>query len=369
MLERCIGDVERFRDLNWGRAPLHIRTDDCLPDIFGLDDVDELIASAARRPEARLVRNGNTVDPAEYTTTLRLGGRTVSDVIDPAKVADRLVSGDSVVLQSVHRTSRPVSRFASALEGELGHPVQVNAYLTPPGAVGLAPHVDEHDVIVRQLHGTKAWHVVGLGDIELGPGDGIYMPAGTRHHAAAQDQMSLHLTIGILAITYRAVVNRVLARAGGDLDRPLPVGWNHDPQVRLDDHLALALDEAQKVLADADPIAIARTERGRRRPRRDDDGRVSSVVRRADLDADTVVQLARTETPRLEALEDGFMRLHLSDRQLRLPDTTRPALEQLLLGRRVRVGELPGLDASSQCVVARRLVIEGMLRIVPETTR
>ena len=42
--------------------------------------------------------------------------------------------GATVVLQSLHRTVPAVGRFASALEAEISHPVQVNAYLTPPGA-------------------------------------------------------------------------------------------------------------------------------------------------------------------------------------------------------------------------------------------
>jgi hypothetical protein len=366
VLERCVGEVERFRDLHWGRSPLHLRSDDLLTDVLDLDGVDALLSSAARRPEIRLVRAGTPVEGSEYTTTLRLGGRTVPDVIDPAKVVACVASGDTLVLQSLHRTSPTVSTFAAELELEIGHPVQVNAYLTPPGATGLAPHVDGHDVIVRQLHGSKSWSVEGLGQIELHPGDGLYMPAGTRHHAAAQDQMSLHLTIGILTITYRAVVQRVLAQAGNRLDEPLPIGWSHDPSVRLDDQFALAFDEAQKLLVEADPSEVAARERRRRRPRRDESGRFASFLRAGDLDLDSDEALPDDDGSRVEVLDGGFVRLHLADRRLRLPATVVPALEQIRRERRVRVGDLVDLDASSQLVVARRLVVEGMLRVLGE---
>ena len=366
MLERCVGEVERFRELHWGRAPLHLRSGDRFTDVLDLNGVDALLNSAARRPEVRLVRAGTPVDGSEYTTTLRLGGRTVPDVIDPTKVAACLASGDTLVLQSLHRTWPAVSAFAAELESDMGHPVQVNAYLTPPGATGLAPHVDGHDVIVRQLHGSKSWSVEGLGQIELHPGDGLYMPAGTRHHAATQDQMSLHLTIGILTITYRAVVQRVLATRGNRLDEPLPIGWQRDADVGLADQLALAFDEAQKLLVEADPSDVAARERRRRRPRRDESGRLASFLRAGDLDLETVVVLPDDDGSRVEVLGDGFIRLHLPDRRLRLPATAAPALDQLRRERVVRVGDLVELDESSQVVVARRLVVEGLLRIVDD---
>jgi uncharacterized RmlC-like cupin family protein len=365
VLDRCIGEVERFAD-RWGREPLHVRTDDLFTDIFDLDALDAAISSTARRPEVRLVRGGSPVDPSQYTTTLRLGGRVVDDAIDPNKVADFFADGATIVLQSLHRTWPTVNRMAAMLEDEIGHPVQVNAYCTPAGAAGLAPHSDEHDVIVRQLHGQKSWHVEGLGDLDLVPGDALYIPAGTEHHAAAQAQTSLHLTIGILRITYRAVVARILATAGAHLDDPLPVGWTHD-DVDLPERLATAFDQAGKTLADADPVEVAARERRRRRPRRDPSGRVASILRLPDLDGDTVVRVARGTAPTMELLDDGAVRVQLSDRSVQLPHGALSAVEQLMAAGDVRVGDLADLDAPSRVVVARRLVAEGMLEIRPST--
>ena len=58
------------------------------------------------------------------------------------------------------------------------HHVQANAYLSPPNAAGLNPHRDLHDVIVVQLEGDKCWDVEGLGEVRLGEGDVLYLPAG-----------------------------------------------------------------------------------------------------------------------------------------------------------------------------------------------
>ena len=94
-----------------------------------------------------------------------------------------------------------------ALELELGHPCQANAYLTPPGAQGFARHSDTHDVFVFQTHGRKQWEVVDsdgtVRDVLLEPGLSMYLPTGTPHSARSQDVMSLHVTLGINRPTWR----------------------------------------------------------------------------------------------------------------------------------------------------------------------
>eukprot|EP00435_Cladocopium_sp_Y103_P069268 s70_g33.t1 len=50
-----------------------------------------------------------------------------------------------------------LSAMVATLESQFGCLVGVNAYLTPGGAQGLAPHWDDVDVFVLQLGGSKAW--------------------------------------------------------------------------------------------------------------------------------------------------------------------------------------------------------------------
>jgi hypothetical protein len=47
-------------------------------------------------------------------------------------------SGSTLVLQGLHRTWPPLVDFATDLASELGHPVQVNAYITPAENRGFA---------------------------------------------------------------------------------------------------------------------------------------------------------------------------------------------------------------------------------------
>lgn len=344
--------------------PHRHHTGDDFADVLTLADVDALLSSAVRRPEVRLMRAGQAVEPGAWSRTVRLGGREIGDVVDPAGVGRALLDGATVVLQSLHRTVPSVGRFASTLEGEISHPVQVNAYLTPPGAAGLAAHADGHDVIAVQLHGTKAWTVDGLGELELGPGDSLYLPAGTRHSAATQGRSSLHLTIGIIRATYRAALQRVLARHP-DLDAPLPIGFAHrDAHSDVAAGISDALSVARDALHAADPDAIATSERRRRRPRLRHEGHVASIVGLDELAPTSRVALRSGPPPALTCEPDERLRLDLGDRVLHLPPVARAALEQLLRGSPLRVSELADLDAGSQLVLARRLVREGMLVLV-----
>jgi hypothetical protein len=54
----------------------------------------------------------------------------------------------------------------------------------------------------------------------------------------------------------------------------------------------------------------------------------------------------------------------LPDRRIVMPDAMRPAVEVLLRGSAVAVGELPGLDDGSRLVLVRRLIREGVLKVV-----
>ena len=66
-------------------------------------------------------------------------------------------AGATIVLQGLHRMWPPLVDFTRQLVEELGHPAQVNAYVTPPSSQGFSPHYDTHDVFVLQVSGEKRW--------------------------------------------------------------------------------------------------------------------------------------------------------------------------------------------------------------------
>jgi hypothetical protein len=350
----------------WGRCPLVQRHADTFDDLLSIDDVDEFVSRSVRRPAIRMVRAGTLLDPSTYCGPTRLGGRAVPEVIDGRKVAEQIASGATLVLQSLHRQWHPLVVFADELMAELGHPVQINAYLTPSNAAGLASHGDDHDVLVVQIAGSKHWTVEGLGDVVLRRGDVLYLPAGCHHGAATTDDLSLHLTVGILSITYRAVLERVLGDGTPELDRPLPVGF-HTSRSDASDDRALEVGVARMLNAGIDHLRstkisdVVDRERRRQLVPYSRHGHLRSVLAVDALTQDDIVRWV-TVQPRMQPVDgqDGRVRVLLADRILQMPRAAIAAVGAISeTPTGVRVGDIPGLDRASRLVIARRLVLEG----------
>lgn len=256
---------EHFARDHWGRAPLLTRADELPPAThgFGPDAVDELLSSRAlRAPFLRMARAGRTLDASAYTLGGGVGA-TIGDQVSEDKVLREFAAGATIVLQALHRTWEPVATTARELAADLGHPVQVNAYVTPPQNQGFDDHYDVHDVLVVQVTGEKHWRVRPpvleaplrsqpwtdrrdavtaaaaadpVVDAVLRPGDCLYLPRGWLHSATALGGVSTHLTFGIHTWTQRHLVDDLLRAAGSRLDADpavrasLPLGVDvHDP--------------------------------------------------------------------------------------------------------------------------------------------
>jgi bifunctional lysine-specific demethylase and histidyl-hydroxylase NO66 len=373
-LARLVGDPERFLADRFGRAPEHLAGDDptAFDDLLSLDDVDRLIASTGlRAPSFRLVRGGATLPRASVTRSVRIGSRPVDDLVDVRAVHREFTAGATVVLQGLHRSFAPVAELCRSLEVALTHPVQANAYLTPPVAQGLNLHADPHDVFAVQTHGVKRWVVhppdgSDPWDLELRPGHVLYLPAGTRHAAQTLDRPSLHLTIGVRTVDWRDVVRRAvdaaIDAAGTQVDGPLPAGWADDPAAHAGD-LAAHLRTVADHLAAVDTVAplerAATTFWSRRTP--DLTGGLRDLLELDRLDDTTPLRRRPDATFQVQVTGD---RLHvqLGDRELELPAAAEAAVRQLGSRDELVPKDLADVaDEPSRLVLCRRFVQEGLL--------
>jgi bifunctional lysine-specific demethylase and histidyl-hydroxylase NO66 len=372
-------------------APHRWRHAGAFDDVLSLADVDRaLTGSGLRRPAVRLVRDGDMLPPGDYTKPARTGATRIDDLIDPGRALDLFASGATIVLQGLQRWWPPAARFCRELELGLGHPMQANAYLTPAGAAGLAPHHDTHDVFVVQVAGAKHWtvrepvvdtplprHVSDhdaaaaqpvLFEADMRPGDVLYLPRGYVHSAAAQQGVSLHLTIGVLATTVHDVLRLLVDRAGDDaaFRRSLPPGWPDDPAAAATAVKSAVADLVEWLgTVDDGELAAALTDRfvSSRTPLLD--GQLLEVAGLDAIGDDTVVD-RRAGTVAALRLDLDRLRLVLGDRVVVLPAPVEPAVRRLLDGSAHRVGDLADLlDPPSRLVLVRRLVREGALRTVP----
>ena len=394
-VERCVGDAAAFVRDHWATAPLLRRGagPDGFDDLLSLDAVDRLLSTSPRTPAFRLVKDGKPLPPSAYTKSGRVGSQPLADLADAGKVYDHFHAGATIVLQGLHRWWPPLTAFCRELELFLTHPVQVNAYLTPPASRGLGVHHDTHDVFVLQVHGRKLWQVWDaavpfplphqrklppgaeapgeppLVDAELAPGDCLYVPRGFRHAARTAETVSLHLTVGIPTRNWNEVLREVVELATEEawFREGLPVGYADDP-AGLAQRLADRVAELRRFLdkVDLDQVAerTARRFWAARAPLLR--GQLRQLLALDELDDATVVRRRPGAVCRLETRGDRLTVL-LGDRELTMPARLEPAMRRLLEAGRFAVADLAGLlDAPSRLVLVRRLVREGLLEQVPD---
>lgn len=145
---------------------------------------------------------------------------SLSEIDDDTSSQNLLDQGWTLQVHQPQRFNENLWRLIASLESEFGSLVGCNAYITPKnGSQGLAPHYDDVSIFCCQIHGTKKWiihlatpclanHPSGdlessaLGkpfmEIELKPGDVLYLPRGTIHQASTNNEDSIHLTISFL---------------------------------------------------------------------------------------------------------------------------------------------------------------------------
>ncbi|MCW2807139.1 MAG: cupin [Marmoricola sp.] len=375
-LELLTGDAQNFVEKVWAsQVHLHETDPADLVGLLSFDDVDHLLtATAIRTPAVRLAQNGSVLPASAFTRSgATLAGQALTGLVDARKVIDLFEGGATVVLQGLHRYWPPLTRLVAELELALGHPCQANAYLTPPASQGFAVHSDSHDVFVFQTHGSKLWEVhpalgedaTGPREVLLEPGLSMYLPTGTPHAARAQDAVSLHVTIGVNQLTWRALLDRAVsdALARVDADSHLPAGYLDRPE-QLEQGLAERLQALGAALSATDAAAVAdaqtRSFLERRGP-----GLRGAMVDRMQLDEVGLGTSLRRRPGKPCVLRPDGERLHLllGDRRVTVPVRITAAVERARTLEVFTPDEL-GLDPQSALVLSRRLIREGLLEVV-----
>jgi lysine-specific demethylase/histidyl-hydroxylase NO66 len=227
----------------WGRRALLSRAEDLpLPfgDLLSADTVDELVSERGlRTPFLRVAKSGVTLAERRFTAPGGVGAG-IADQVSDDKLVSLFADGSTMVLQALHRVWPPILELCQQLAAELGHPVQANAYVTPPQNQGFSNHYDVHDVFVLQIEGEKRWQVHApvlefplrdqpwsdrsaavsaraaeepLLEVVLRAGDCLYLPRGFLHAATALGGVSTHLTLGVHSWTGYALAEQLVQQA------------------------------------------------------------------------------------------------------------------------------------------------------------
>lgn len=219
---------------------------DGLPDVFDtlrgapgiqnlltLSDIEELLTRRAlRRPAVRLIYDGRQLADSQYVRDSSIS----PGAIDGSRVARVLHRGGTLVLQGLQESVPRIGRLARGLQRDLGHPIHVNAYVTPPQSQGFGAHHDVQDSFIVQTVGTKTWYlhepIIGkpfphetadvfpsptdfdsdAKEVTLNAGDVMWLPRGWIHYAKTENDISVHLTISADTLTRGWLLTQVVPR-------------------------------------------------------------------------------------------------------------------------------------------------------------
>ena len=394
--------AEDFFSDYWERAPLHVRRS--LPGAYAplldLADLDYLTSVALRMPE-RLVESLG--DPAA-------GPYAVRPVAAPSELYDACARGASFRLRGLHRYWKPLRDLARSLEQKFACTVGVNLYSSPASAQGLDRHYDNHDVLVLQIAGRKSWRLHAplvrlplkhappasferrveeldyfrggplrsrgrLTDEETGAptheltleqGDLLYLPRGFVHEARAEDEASVHLTVGLHVTTWldlMAVALGQLAQRDERFRRSLPVGVLHDAGAasRAD------FDALVEAFASGASLRDALTEvaEGFVRTREDagDGALLGGAGDASKVGAETLLERRPGLVCRFVA-EGDSVGLASARGALWMPKPFEAALAFAARAEEFRPRDIPGrLSEAGRLALARRLIQDGFVRV------
>lgn len=233
--------VDEFLNGYLERKPLFISRN--VPGFYGryfsLAELDRALHTSRLRPaDLQMYRDGTPVRLDLYTlpASAKSAEDAATDLISSDRASALFASGCTMTVTSIDNFSASAAQLNRALEAFFRCGINPNVYLTPRGNQGFSVHYDTHDTLIVQIEGTKHWRVYAptsdlpldhqrydrkvhkpesepLLDIELRPGDLLYIPRGFCHEAKANEDISLHVTFGFFPPRWAQVVTKALQEA------------------------------------------------------------------------------------------------------------------------------------------------------------
>ena len=216
-----------------GRAPRHFPGDaERFEALFSFDEMNRLLRMwrlwSSRT--CKLVLDGSDLPPEEYCVRGQTREGEPAMLVDARRLEALLARGATVVLDVMESLSPGVREVAYALQSALGGTVLCNVYCSFHAHAGFPSHYDTTDVFALHVAGSKRWRVYEgralhpleraghsyawqtpehheqakgrvLTEVEMTPGDVLYLPRGQYHDALATSGASLHLSFGVTRAT------------------------------------------------------------------------------------------------------------------------------------------------------------------------
>lgn len=241
-----VGEDEFFAEYH-DRKPLHIPAPapDKLDDVMNWETLSRVLSMTAiwTTNNLKLFLDTKPVPPEQYCRQAIDRNNQPALQPDAGKVKGWLQRGASIVANDIDTLTPGMASAADALERRLGGKAQSNLYCSWKSHQAFTTHFDTHEVFALHVAGEKVWrvyegrldnpianemfksldddyHLANRGEIamevNLKPGDLLYIPRGQYHDALASSEGCIHLAFGVTHIIGYDAMSLLFERALSD---------------------------------------------------------------------------------------------------------------------------------------------------------
>lgn len=376
--------VEQFFERYWERRPLYVRRHhpDFYAGLASTHDIDVILETHRFRPnDLRLIKDGKLIRDIKT--------RLSDESLDMAVVRAEYSRGATILLIDADLHAAGIAAICHRLSQQIGHVVAANIYLTPAQSRGFNPHYDHHDVFVLQLEGVKRWRLfqeyarlpmppaqpetdvnrIGecLHEVDLSPGDLLYLPRGHVHQAFCLGGHSLHITLGVHVTTWSRLIGEALAAYSerepamrAAIPQRLSIEGRHTRADRAKFTRLLRRFANEATLGEASR-GIAGYLIDQRRPY--PDGHLTQINALDGLTADSHIAHRAHMAPRVD-VRNGSIVIHYQGNKVEAPEAFAEAFRYIAAHDAFRVSSIPGpLDTAAKVALVRRLIVDGLLAV------
>jgi hypothetical protein len=364
--------AESFLRHYQARETFHVArsSPDYYADLLTIADIDAILQSRSLSAGIlNVVKNGERWPVEQWSHFVR-GARGIQHLAIREKLLELYADGCTLVVNQMEALVPALTASCRALTRELGFPTQMNVYITPRDSAGFSRHSDEHDVMILQVAGSKAWRVYSSDaapvQIDLKSGDLLYIPRGMFHDGRSCGEDSIHITLG-LNPPYAFQLIRDLADAAAkrrDFQQPAPPRFAGAEA--MESFEADFLNGLRNLVSELGPghVTGRRAEEQRSQEAEAWPGRFADLRIVSQMTLSTVV-CRRADAPVDVKSEGRFVYVEFGDRRVTIPIFLRDQLPRILGDTSFAISELRGMmtDAGKVKLVTE-FVRSGVLRIV-----
>ncbi|MEV7203412.1 cupin domain-containing protein [Streptomyces griseoluteus] len=387
--EDLVGDEKVFFAEYFDKKPLLRKN--AMPgdvrDILSIRKLDELLhMESIRPPYIKVNHNGSGVPEKGYTRSVVVQGVNITDTVVPEKIYELFRAGATVTWCSLNQIVPELRDFTRVISDKMAVRTDVVGFMTPTKKRGYLPHHDPVDLFIVQLEGTKRWKLWDLPaqrdgdnasytDEELGepvievllePGDVLYLPYNTPHAAAAEDQVSLHLSIMMRPRMWKDLLRETFEQAasGPEFNRYPHIGALRDAGTEALFRQKIAALAARMDALDSGAELDRLADLGRTMPG-SSHGTTFQTIAETDRITPTVLLRRTAAVVEFGANDGGRTQMTVNGHKIAVPT---PVAETLagLESAEVPAGDIfPGVDPDRATKAAQGLTRLGVLEVAP----